>query len=221
MTVSDITVCIATFGDEESWSPLVKRAWRSAADQTLSPKDVVYVHGDDLHVARNAAAADVFDGWLCFLDADDELDPGYLEAMQRTIDGLDSSRRWLLQPATLGVYPGGATDSAAVVIPRKPLIDGNYMVIGTLISADQFHRVGAFRPWACYEDWDLWIRAWLDGAESQAVPEAIYRVHVSPGSRNNGDRRTQVATYHAIRNQHLAASRRRGSGADHHAARHY
>jgi glycosyltransferase involved in cell wall biosynthesis len=204
-TDTDITVCISTFGDVDVWMPLAHRAWRSAERQTLEPADIICAHRDSLEEARNAAAGHVSSGWLCFLDADDELDPNYLAAMRQAVDMAVGDL--LLQPATLGILPDGTEDPFPVVIPAKPLIDGNFLVIGTLIRAEQFHRVGGFRDFPCYEDWDLWLRAWLDGAMAVAVPDAIYRVHVSPNSRNNCSRPLQVATYNRIRNQYLAAVR--------------
>jgi GT2 family glycosyltransferase len=121
--------------------------------------------------------------------------------MAAAVDGLEGD--WLLQPATLGVYPDGREDTHPVLIPRKNLLDGNFMVISTLIRTEQFLRLGGFEDWPIYEDWDLWLRAWRDGAQFLAVPDAILRVHVNPASRNQSDRSTQVRVYHEIRNRHL------------------
>lgn len=198
-----ITVCIGTYGDHGHWSALAARAMASVERQTVRPDNVRWFHGTKLHEARNCAAHGEQAEWLCFLDADDELDERYLEAMYATVSGLDEPA--LVQPATLGVYPDGREDAAAVLIPAKPLFDGNYMVIGTLVRRDQFQRLGGFREWPCYEDWDLWIRCWLDGAKLLSCPNAIYRVHVNEVSRNNCDRAQQIAVYNAIRNAHLAA----------------
>jgi hypothetical protein len=207
---TNIGVCIGTYGDYRRWADILNaRAWPSVARQTARPAFTRWVHGKTLHDARNHAAAD-FDrrrrskpgDWLVFLDADDELDPRYLEAIHDAATDLDGAD-WLLQPATIGVYPDGTEDAAPVVIPPKPLLDGNYLVIGTAVRSAQFHRVGGFADWPYCEDWDLWIRCWLDGAQSKPVPDAIYRVHVNPTSRNNCDRATQVRVYNQIRSQYL------------------
>src|SRR5690349_878569 len=72
----DVTVCVATYGDDE-WKELaVERAIPSAARLEV---DVVAVHGDTLHGARNDALALVETAWVCFLDADDELEHGYFD----------------------------------------------------------------------------------------------------------------------------------------------
>lgn len=202
----NIAVCIGTYGNYKKWSTVVhERARPSAERQTVTPATVRWIHGATLHEARNQAARYAATHhnteWLCFLDADDELDPGYLEAMSRA--AADTKDDWLLQPATLGVHPDGREDPYPVVIPAKPLLDGNFMVIGTLVRADQFQRVGGFANWDYCEDWDLWIRCWRDGAQMKPVPEAVYRVHVNATGRNNCDRATQVRVYNQIRRQYV------------------
>lgn len=197
-----IAVIVSTFGDP-TWTKLAAaRAIPSATAQAGPAHDILYNHGDTLAAARNTGAQQTGADWLCFLDADDELEPGYLHAMEQEIDGL-APGDWLLQPATRGVVDGHV-EPVATVIPRRRLIDGNYLIIGTLVRRQQFLRVGGFHEWDCYEDWDLWLRCWLDGAESTPVPEAIYRVHIRADSRNNGERSQQIDLYNQIRNTHLA-----------------
>lgn len=200
-STSSIAVCVGTFGDARHWEK-VARTWAlpSAEMQDELPARVTWNHGPDLRAARNDIARHDTE-WLCFLDADDELDPGYIAAMAKAAKDLDGD--WLLQPATLGVYPDMSEDPHPVVIPRKNLLDGNFMVVSTLIRTEQFHRIGGFRDWPIYEDWDLFLRAWRDGARFMAVPDAILRVHVNPESRNNGDPATQFRVYDEIRNQYL------------------
>ena len=197
--MAPIEVYIGTYGDR-SWMELaLERAMPSVEEQTMSDTVVHVIHRDTLHEARNDALTSATREWLCFLDADDELDSHYLEAMTERVRGLEGDA--LIQPATLGVHPDG-WEEEPVLIPPKSLIDGNFMVIGTLIRTEQFRRLGGFHPWDYAEDWDLWLRAWIDGAELLTAPDAIYRVHVSQG-RNSAPRAQQEATYHAIRATHL------------------
>jgi hypothetical protein len=211
MLTVPIRVCIGTYGDLDIWRPLAERALRSVDDQDVAPTSTFWVHGPDLHTARNRAALQLPDDaeWLCFLDADDELAPGYLDAMAVAISA--GRRPALIQPSTLGIYPDGTEDPRPVLIPRKTLIDGNYLIIGTLIRVDQFARLGGFDDLPMYEDWDLWLRAVIDGAQVVTAPSAIYRVHVNPGGRNNAARPQQLATYQHVRARHQAAFRAAGA----------
>lgn len=199
-----IAVCIGTYGTEQ-WSNLAHtRAIPSAQNQTSPAHDIIHWHAETLQEARNGAAERARSDWLCFLDADDELDAGYLAAMTEALPDRDA----LLQPATLGVHPDGHEDPYPALIPPKPLLEGNYMVIGTLIRRTQFERLGGFDDWPLYEDWDLWIRARTDGAALISVPDAIYRVHVNSGGRNSSPRPAQLDTYAAIRRRHLGRVQR-------------
>jgi GT2 family glycosyltransferase len=200
-----ITVCIGTYGRRRTWAVLAERARESAENQTMAPTDIIWVHGDNLRDARNGAAGAARSDWLCFLDADDQLDHRYIEAMTNAIAGHDGPA--LVQPATVGVYPDGREDAQAVVIPSRPLVEGNFLVIGTLIRRDQFIRIGGFDDWPVFEDWDLWLRAWDDGAQVLTAPAAIYRVHVNLNGRNSCDPAIQYRAYSQIRDRHLRGAR--------------
>lgn len=195
MTVS---IIVGTFGDLEHWGKVAERALASAHAQS-SPAEVIWSHAVSLQEARNSGAAKAGGDWLVFLDADDELDPGYVEAMEAGIGDLR-------QPSTIGEVDG-RLDAAPVLIPKKRLLEGNYMVIGSMCRHDQFDAVGGFDDWPIYEDWDLWIRLWLNGAILAPCPKAIYRVHVNASGRNNQERATQLKYYHAIRNKHVSVAR--------------
>jgi len=187
----EVTVVVGTFGDE-SWARLAEsRAIPSAEGQSLRP-EVIHVHGETLHGARNQGAADAAGRWLCHLDADDELAPGYLEAMAKGIHELRA-------PAVQYVHPGYEADP--VTLEDRDIRRLNPCVIGTLVPKKLFHDVGGFADFPVYEDWDLWLRCWRAGATIQHVPDAIYRAWVRDNSRNEPDRAVKQRTYAAIRRQ--------------------
>lgn len=173
---------IASYGDADVWDPLAHRAVTSALAQTVSFKEVIRLHlpGGTLQQARNQAAESARSEWLCFLDADDELDDHYHEAMQQGSVEANEIRR----PATLGVHADGHEDDYPVMIPRCSLRVGNCIVIGAFVRRQHFLTAGGFGADPVLEDWDLFIRMHLDGAEIVDVPDAIYRVHVNPRGRN-------------------------------------
>lgn len=210
---------IATHGAEE-WSEL---AWSRAYPSTLGQgfADVIVWHetAATLADARNAAARALPYEALVFLDADDELAPGYLTAMAPLLHGravieftpiipgvvdpyaaafpseIDVTDRL---PPTLGVpavsyvHPNGFEEKPQ--IPNRgrwPFL--NEAVIGTLVSRQLFLNVGGFRDIPMYEDWDLWLRCVDAGAVLQYVEGAVYRAHVRPGSRNQADGRKMYA----------------------------
>jgi len=176
----DATVVIGTFGDDH-WKDLAnERAVPSAISEAL----VLHCHAESLAKARNRALELVETEWVVFLDADDELTPGYLTAMSHGLADLRA-------PAV--EYIRGNRKQRPVM-PRVAghrhdcqgdcLTEGNWLVIGTAAKTDLVREVGGFREYEVYEDWDCWLRCYLAGASVEALPEAIYRAHVRHDSRN-------------------------------------
>lgn len=205
-----VSVVIGTYGDQTVWGPLRQRAAQSALNQTRDC-EVLLQHEETLALARNRGAEQATGDWLIFLDADDELDPRYVEAMLAGSEGLR-------QPATLGIVNGRADPEPVIIKPRgKTLLDGNHLVIGTMMPRDDFMAVGGFRELWAWEDWDLFIRLWLRGLRDEPIPQAIYRVHVKQGSRNDlpsggesEQRRKVLKLYAEIRGLYMEEARRKG-----------
>lgn len=191
----NVTVAVATYGGPE-WIDLAQRAIASARDQA----PVVHAHGDTLHEARNTALDLVETEWVVHLDADDELEPGYIATLATgTAD--------LRAPAVRYVRPGGR--AFPPYVPRVAghdhdciadcLPHGNWLIVGTLARTDLVRSVGGWRDFPWSEDWDLWLRCWLAGASIEAVPDAVYRAHVRPDSRNRApDRAFRQQAHEAI-----------------------
>lgn len=191
----DLTVVVATFGSTD-WVDLARRR---ALPSVPDGVPAVHVHGDTLHEARNTGLAQVDTTWVCHLDADDELEPGYVTAMAAgTAD--------LRAPSVRYIHHGH---------PRRPrvptvaghrhhcsadcLLFGNWLVVGTVAPAELLLRVGGWRDFHWSEDWDLWVRCWQAGATIEAIPQAVYRAHVRPDSRNRAPAHAaRLAAHRAI-----------------------
>ena len=194
-----ISVLIATYGDD-AWHDLAwSRAFPSAAAQT---EDVHCFHDPEGTIAsvRNELGGTASGEWLCFLDADDELAPGYLGAMRRAVEQRDDGR-YLLTPAVQ--YVRKDREAPPQFNDRGiPLSVDNWLVVGTLIQREVFHEVGGFSDYPHgFEDWSLWYKAEKVGAKIVKVPDAIYKAHVNPRSKHRllwRNRREQVATHQRI-----------------------
>lgn len=205
-----VAIVIASYGEEAYWKPLYQRARVSAMRQTVPcvVKQRHYVDVDQVGPARNLAALEVIledptIDRLIFLDADDELDPKYVEEMLK----VDAD---IVQPSTLGINSSGVSDPSSVLIPEKPLIDGNFIVIGAMISVEKFVDVDGFMDQPIYEDWDLWLRMWNAGSTIGRAPNAIYKVHVNENGRNS-NASIQKRWYNAIRSSNMSGWNVRGS----------
>ena len=198
-----VTIIIPYYGDfPESF---VSRAYHSVKSQFLF-LDIEYKisYGASLQSARNSAGFDATTEWLIFLDGDDELDPYYVEEM---LAGEGDIR----QPSTLGVVNGVEDDYPVLIPPKQPnFLAGNHIVIGAMIRTSLFKDLGGFRDLPVLEDYDLWIRAWIAGADIQPCPKAIYRVHVNPNGRNNKDANTHGQVFQDLQRLYGPQARAKG-----------
>lgn len=191
-----IACCIATCGDP-AWSDLARRrALPSCAAQ--QPDELITVHRDvnDVCAARNAAARAATSDWLIFVDADDELEPGYLDALRPYL----ADTTLLLAPYVRYVrYEKGRRVVTSPRIPNAPAWpEMNELVTGTAIGRETFDAVGgwdsSFWPWS---DWELWLRATRAGCTHIHIEKAVYRAYVTETSENARLAPADARTLHA------------------------
>jgi GT2 family glycosyltransferase len=199
----NLSVLIATYGDED-WNDLGwARAYPSAASQ--EPLEVLRFHDPEGTIAsvRNELGAQAKGDWLCFLDADDELAPGFLEAMRRELEREGPPPcpdPLLLTPAVSYVRRG--RPQPATFNQEVPLHQANWLVVGTLVERDLFQKVGGFEDYPHgFEDFSLWSKCVRVGARIVKVPGAVYIAHVNPESKHRQgwrNRPWQVATHERV-----------------------
>lgn len=183
----------------------------SAAGQGVATIEVI---APTLQAARNEGLARVSTPFVVFLDADDELPPGYCEGAERLIamdDQVDvwvprvrylhGGRRWTV-PAS-NTRRGQPARHPAVsghdhYCTEACLLAGNYIVIGAPVRTELAQRVG-FRHFEWSEDWDFWLRLHLrENARFAYAHELEYLAHVRPDSRNRAGRADHVRHHNAI-----------------------
>lgn len=193
----DVTIAVATFGDE-AWRDLAHSRAVPSAEASGAP--VIHTHGGTLRDSRNGALALVNTEWVVFLDADDELEEGYLEAMGKATADVRA-------PAVR--YVRNARDRGRPRMPRVAghhhaceaacLTAGNWIVIGAAVRADLVREIGGWRDFDWSEDWDVWLRCHRAGATFEAVPDAVYRAYMRRDSRNRApDQAAKLAAHRAI-----------------------
>ena len=175
----EVTVVVGTYG-EGRWARMARsRAIPSAESQA----PVIHEHGKTLAEARNTALERVETEWVIHLDADDELEPGYVEAMSTgTAD--------LRAPAVRHVWPKWASEPE---VPKVRAHDhdcvaeclraGNWLCIGTRATDRDASggRMGdsvGLKTGRCSP-------AWQAGATVEAVPLAVI-APITPAGRATG-----------------------------------
>lgn len=201
--MTTFAVVVATYGDD-SWRELAAgRAVPSAEGET--PDDLIVVHEgarSNVAHARNSGAEKARANFIVFLDGDDELAPGYLDALRAAAaEPSRHARPQLLVPRVQEIDSLGLERAPTFPNRQAPMDELNHCVIGTAVPRLLFRAVGGFRAdLPIYEDWALFLACWRAGARLVDVPDAIYRAFEREDSRNGGTRAYE--TYWKIRDEH-------------------
>lgn len=177
----NVSIVVATFGEEKWKAQAEKRALPSARSFGVP---VLYNHRNTLHEARNAGLFQVETDFVCHLDADDELAPDFFEHMA-TVDGdlRPPSINHVYEKMTFMPQVVGRKGVHTHVCVADCLEDGNWLVVGTVARTELLKKVGGWKEWDSFEDWDLWMRCWLAGATITPVPDAVYRAYSTAQGR--------------------------------------
>lgn len=200
------SILVCTFGAAE-WEDCGRELHSILSSEEPTAAEVMALHQPHGTLAgvRNEAARLASGDWLCFVDADDELEPGYLDAMRSAYMHGAITMDWspLLVPAVAYMHPDGRTDPPGIPAWGMPIEDVNCAVIGTLVRRKMFLDVGGFPELPALEDWACWLACVRAGAQLVPVPEAVYKACVHPEGRNQDQ-----SLYRRIRDEHLALTRR-------------
>ena len=187
-----ISVIIATYGDEwiANHQSEIQWALRSASEQSFKAVEVIRIHRDTLHEARNSGAKQAKGHRLVFLDGDDWLEPNFCRKIVESEDVLQPLTKYSEGPNT------GIATMPSYLEPRDDLLDGNHLIVGCPVKREMFLDVGGFDDWPVYEDWALWLKMRKAGATFGRTT-GIYNVRYSFMGRNQDYRGPHI--YNEIR----------------------
>ncbi|GIV03709.1 MAG: hypothetical protein KatS3mg015_2539 [Fimbriimonadales bacterium] len=185
-----LSILIPSYG-EDHWAQIARqRALPSALAQGAHEVLIEHDHTGSIASVRNKLGRRASGDYLCFLDADDELDPGFHLAMQRAWQKHQDGST-LFTPAVSQVH--GYRRQRPFFFGECDLRTGNWLVIGTLIPRSLFLEIGGFRDFPHgLEDWNLWARCARAGASFVKVQQAIYVAHVSGNSKHHELRKNKA-----------------------------
>lgn len=177
----EVTILVPSFG-QYAWAEMAIKTAEKAAKLFGVP--VVHRHARTLAEARNACLDAAKTEWVIHLDADDELDIDYVDAMDMAFGDIRVPRVAYVRNGTYSHarFPQVAGHTHQCV--AGCLEQGNWIVVGAAVRRQMVLDVGGWREFDWSEDWDLWLRCHLAGAEIEPARNAIYVAHVRPDSRN-------------------------------------
>ncbi len=128
---------------------------------------------------RNRGAREARGEYLVFLDADDILQPTFVE---RCLRALGSAAYAYTAVEKFGLQTGLLHTRA---FDGRALFQGNFIPVSVLIRRAVFLDEGGFDPsWPAHEDHELWARLFVHGHSGVYVDEPLLRYRFHGASRN-------------------------------------
>ncbi|MCW5753654.1 MAG: glycosyltransferase family 2 protein [Phycisphaeraceae bacterium] len=147
-----------------------------------------------LPTARNMGICEARADYLCFLDADDIVEPAFVETMIEAIGDADlaACATRMLGPGLndLGwvIHPTAADCTIERMIEFNPLAVGSIVVRAATIRRPEMLSAGQlFDPdLTCHEDWDAWLRMTASGARwARPRQDALFGYRLRRGSMSS------------------------------------
>ena len=198
-------------------SAVIGRAVRSALAQTEAAKEIIVVDDgstDDLasallpfsqivllpspHVGlpgvRNLALQRATGDFIAFLDADDELEPDFLAALNALaayrpdLDILTTDSRFVVNGRLQGTFY--QMNAFPIDDQRMAMLGGSFITTLTAVRRSRLLEVGGFNARLKHgEDWECWLRLVLGGSRVGLVdaPLSRYHLHQAQMSARRGE----------------------------------
>jgi GT2 family glycosyltransferase len=152
-----------------------------------------------LAAARNRGIAEASGRYLCALDADDRLEPRFLE---KTVAVLDQDPSVAFASTWLRTFGAECWDWTPERCDLPALLRENTVLTAALVRRDAVLAVGGFdtaMPVQGDEDWDLWLTLVERGYRGAILPEVLFAYRRRPGSMSticwNGPGHVPLAAY--------------------------
>jgi glycosyltransferase involved in cell wall biosynthesis len=162
--------------------------------------------------AGNRAAREAKGDYLVRLDADDVLEPTYVEELLRALRRSPDAAYAYCRARVFGAVTKQpyCMPFSAYVLTRRT----NYIHTSALVARDDFLRVGGYSEDLgehAHEDWDLWLKLLAAGRRGTYVRKRLVRWRRHPGGSRNpesGQRMKNAIAF--IRARHADLGRRTG-----------
>lgn len=183
--IASIIVPIAPYHAE-----IASRALASAHAQTV-PCEVIAVSDTDgrgAGWARNQGLSRATAPFVVFLDADDELDPTFVE---RCADRAMAAKRYVYTDWRM-------EDGDTVKAPDQPWVDGTWHTVTTLLPTRWARAVGGFdEALTGAEDTEFYVHLWKEGYRGCRLAEPLF-LYGKYGRRSSALK--DSPQYHAVMN---------------------
>ena len=150
-------------------------------------------------VARNHGISEARGKYILCLDADDRIDPTYLEKAVTVLE---------LNPGVGIVYSHVHFFGIEEGVAREPefnadiLLEANILHTASVFRKKDWERVGGYKSNLGFEDWEFWINLVEHGVVGQLIPEALFYYRRAEQSRFIDDMKKKDENIRKIRSLH-------------------
>jgi glycosyltransferase involved in cell wall biosynthesis len=185
--VPRVTILTPTIEGREE---LLAEAAASVQMQTEEVAHMVWLDTDKMGPAwcRSRMLSLVRSEWVGFLDDDDLLDPGHVEALMALLEDGGADLAWSRCRTTFAegvahvrITQGLRPNYSDLLRPGAR----NFIPVTVLARTESVLRAGAFDPADRYEDYELWCRMLRQGQRFVHLPHATWTYRFLGGNRTH------------------------------------
>src|SRR5215510_10367556 len=158
-------------------------ATRAILERYARPKTrVIRTEHVGLAAARNLGIRQAKGRYLCALDADDRLEPSFLDKMTRVLDGDESVT---FSSAWLRAFGDETWEWKPERCDLQTLLSENTVLTAAVVRRDAVVAIGGYdtaMPVQGDEDWDLWLTLVERGYRGIILPEVLFQYRRRAGS---------------------------------------
>ncbi len=177
-TYQDFEIVIVDDGSDDALTRHVLASYRRPRTR------IIRTENGGVAQARNRGLAEAHGQLLSFLDADDILEPSFLE---KTVAVLGHEPSLAFASCWLRAFGADEFEWTPESCDFPHLLAEDTVCTAALTRRDVLEAVGGFDPdprFDGYEDWDLAISLVESGHAGEIVPEFLFRYRIRPGSKS-------------------------------------
>jgi glycosyltransferase involved in cell wall biosynthesis len=152
-----------------------------------------------LSQTRNNGIAMAKGEYVVCLDADDKLEPSYLEKCLNVFDGTKNDKIVIVS-TWLQEFGQRHDIWKPVDFSVVDMLSTNRLHAASMFKRELWEEVGGYKPEMNkgYEDWEFWLSAVEHGYEWQVIPEPLFNYRIREGSMLSGSKKTHDESYAKI-----------------------
>ena len=151
--------------------------------------------------ARNKGINRAKGRYIICLDADDKLEPTYIEKMAMI---LEAKPELGLVTSDMKIFGVRNEIYIQEQYSSRRLLENNMVTTAAMFKKEAWAVVGGYTSGIGYEDWDFWLKLAEKGFFGIKIPESLFNYRTSISSRYTDDKANHQKNYKKIKRMHAS-----------------